>query len=163
MLPRLVSSKPPLTWHHWYVCLTKPRQELFAVRKLEEQGYQVFLPMLVRWERSKNSGWARKPQVMFPRYAFVRCRRVEQSIAPIRSTPGVSGLVAFGNTPATLDDATLDAIRSLAEQRANGDDGPLKGLCGIVSAVAVERVTVLLSLRGREKPVAIPADSLTLA
>lgn len=173
-----MSSKPPLTRHHWYVCLTKPRQELVAVRKLEEQGYQVFLPMLARWERNKKSGWARKLQVMFPRYAFVRCRRVEQSIAPVRSTPGVSGLVAFGNTPATLDEATLDAIRSLAEQRADGDDGiapfrtgdnvviddgPLKGLCGIVSAVAVERVTVLLSLLGREKPVAIPADHLTLA
>lgn len=40
--------------------------------------------------------------------------------------------------------------------------GPLKGLSGIVSLVAEVRVTVLLSLLGREKPVAIPADHLTL-
>ena len=42
-------------------------------------------------------------------------------------------------------------------------NGPLKGLSGIVSAVSAERVTVLLSLLGREKPVAIPIDHVTLA
>ena len=26
----------------WYVCLTKPRREALAVRKLEEQGYGGF-------------------------------------------------------------------------------------------------------------------------
>jgi transcription antitermination factor NusG len=87
--------------------------------------------------------------------------------------------VTFGNVPATLDEATLEAIRSLAEHQARaldetllpfqaGDsvaiaDGPLKGMSGIVSAVAEERVTVMLSLLGREKPVAIPTGHLTLA
>ena len=161
----------------WYVCLTKPRREALAVRKLEEQGYEVFLPLLTQWEK-KKVGWTRKQQVMFPRYGFVRCSRSGQSIAPIRSTPGVTGLVAFGNVPATLQEPTLDAIRSLAERQATvldgeifpfqaGDSveisaGPLKGLSGIVSLVAEVRVTVLLSLLGREKPVAIPADHLTL-
>lgn len=168
----------PLPTRRWYVCLTKPRQEGLAVRKLEEQAYEAFLPMLTRWERKKE-GWAKKQQVMFPRYCFVRCGRPEQSIGPIRSTPGVTGLVAFGSIPATLDEATLEAIRSLVEHQARGreeevfpfqagdsvaiSDGPLKGLSGIVSAVAAERVTVLLSLLGREKPVAIPTDHLTLA
>lgn len=148
------------------------------MRKLEEQGYEVFLPLLTRWDKRKN-GWAKQQQVMFPRYAFLRCGRSEQSIGPIRSTPGVTGLVTFGMIPATLDESTLEAIRSLAEHQARGhaeeafpfqagdsvaiSDGPLKGLSGIVSTVAAERVTVLLSLLGREKPVAIPTDHLTLA
>jgi len=169
----LPSAKP------WYVCLCKPRREALAVRKLEEQGYEVFLPMLTQWQEAR-SGWIRKkPQVMFPRYGFVRCGRPEQSIAPIRSTPGVSGLVRFGAFPATLDDATLAAIRALAESQARAMDeertpfqagdsveiaaGPLKGLSGIVSAVADERVSVMLSLLGREQPVAVPAAHLTLA
>ncbi len=160
----------------WYVCLTKPRREALAVRKLEEQGYEVFLPLLTQWEK-KKAGWTRKQQVMFPRYGFVRCSRSGQSIAPIRSTPGVTGLVTFGNVPATLQEPTLDAIRSLAERQATvleGEEfpfqagdcveisaGPLKGLSGIVSLVAEVRVTVLLSLLGREKPVAILAEHLT--
>ncbi len=162
----------------WYVCLTKPRRETLAVRKLEEQGYEVFLPMLTQWEKTR-AGWTKRQQVMFPRYGFVRCGRPEQSIGPIRSTPGVSGLVSFGAIPATIDEATLAAIRSLAERQARaveekanpfqaGDsveiaDGPLKGMSGIVSAVAEERVTVMLSLLGREKPVAMPAGHVTLA
>lgn len=172
-----MSATPPPSIP-WYVCLTKPRREAFAVRKLEEQGYEVLLPLLTQWQKSRD-GWTKKQQVMFPRYGFVRCGRPGQSIAPIRSTPGVTGLVTFGNVPATLDEATLEAIRSLAEHQARaldetllpfqaGDsvaiaDGPLKGMSGIVSAVAEERVTVMLSLLGREKPVAIPTGHLTLA
>ncbi|EXI76371.1 MAG TPA: transcription termination/antitermination NusG family protein [Candidatus Accumulibacter phosphatis] len=162
----------------WYVCLCKPRRESFAVRKLEEQGYDVFLPLLTQWEKTRD-GWKQQQQVMFPRYCFLRCGRPGQSIAPIRSTPGISGLVRFGNVPATLDEAVLEALRSLTEQQARavagrdcpfraGDtvdiaSGPLKGMSGIVSAVAAERVTVMLSLLGREKPVALPAAHLTLA
>lgn len=162
----------------WYVCQTKPRQEALAARKLAEQGYEVYVPMLARWERKKGA-WNRTEEVMFPRYGFVRCGRAGQSIAPIRSTPGVTGLVTFGTTPATLGDMDVAAIRAIAERGANtlqaqatpfraGEnvavtDGPLKGLAGIVSEIAAERVVVMLTLLGREKPVAIPADHLALA
>jgi len=138
------------------------------VRKLEEQGYEVFLPMFTRWEKTTR-GWSRRQQVMFPRYAFVRCSRSEQSIAPIRSTPGVTGLVKFGNTLAQIGHETLSAIRHLAERQARAadgtgspfqpgevvsvSDGPLKGMSGIVSSIAADRVVVLLKLLGREKPV----------
>jgi transcriptional antiterminator RfaH len=159
----------------WYVCQSKPRQEAKAVERLSEQGYEVYLPMLTRWER-KQGVWIRKEQVMFPRYCFVRCGDAGQSIAPIRSTPGVLGLVRFGNEVATLSDNVVVAIRELAER--NGQvptekpepfpvgtpvavvDGPLKGLSGLVSALADERVAVMLTLLGREKPVLIPADQL---
>ena len=101
--------------HAWYVCQTKPRQENLALRKLEEQGYQVYLPLLAVWKPHKD-GWQKNDQVMFPRYAFVRCARPGQSIAPIRSTPGVTGLVSFGNVPASIDDTLVEAIRQLAEK-----------------------------------------------
>jgi transcriptional antiterminator RfaH len=149
-----------------------------AVRKLEEQGYEVYLPMLARWERKKGA-WHRTEQVMFPRYGFIRCVRPGQSIAPIRNTPGVSGLVTFGTMPATLDETAVEAIRTIAGQGVNtlqgqsapfrvGEnvevaDGPLKGLAGIVSETAQERVVVMLTLLGREKPVAFPANHLALA
>ncbi len=161
----------------WYVCQTKPRQEAKALARLLEQGYTVYLPMLTRWERKKGA-WIRKEQVMFPRYCFVRCGHDGQSIAPIRSTPGVLGLVRFGHDIATLSASVVEAIRELAER--NGEalaenaspfeigtpvavvDGPLRGLSGLVSAIADERVAVLLTLLGREKPILIPADHLAV-
>lgn len=160
---------------NWYVCQSKPRQETKAVEKLCEQGYEVYLPMLTRWER-KQGAWVRKARVMFPRYCFVRCGHAEQSTAPIRSTPGVLGLVRFGNEVATLSDSVLEAIRELAERNGQAlaetpapfpvgmrvavADGPLKGLSGLVSAVADERVAVMLTLLGREKSILIPVDQL---
>jgi transcriptional antiterminator RfaH len=161
----------------WYVCQTKPRQESVAEQKLSEQGYEICLPRLVIWQKKKNK-WCKVKQVMFPRYAFVRCARPGQSIAPIRSTPGVTGLVTFGNVPATIDHALVVAIRKLAEDSDSSDekhempfqvddavlvtDGPLKGVSGIVSAVARERVVVMLTLLGREKPISIPLNQLAL-
>ena len=146
------------------------------MRKLEEQGYEVFLPMFTRWEKTTR-GWSMRQQVMFPRYAFVRCSRSEQSIAPIRSTPGVTGLVKFGNTLAEISQEMVSAIRCLEERQARsvdengspfepGDmvsvsDGPLKGMSGIVSSIAADRVVVLLKLLGREKPVSMPGEHVT--
>ena len=169
------SNLQAVAGHAWYVCQTKPRQENLALRKLEEQGYQVYLPLLAVWKQHKD-GWRKNDQVMFPRYAFVRCARPGQSIAPIRSTPGVTGLVSFGNVPANIDDALVEAIRQLAEKNAHpahqqaspfqiGDsvavtDGPLKGLSGIVSNIAKERVVVMLTLLGREKPIAFPFQQI---
>jgi transcription antitermination factor NusG len=70
------------------------------------------------------------------------------------------------------------AIRKLAEDSDSSDekhempfqvddavlvtDGPLKGVSGIVSAVARERVVVMLTLLGREKPISIPLNQLAL-
>ena len=159
----------------WYVARTKSRREALAARKLREQGYEVYLPMLVRWTR-KRGVWRRDEEVMFPRYGFVRRGRPGQSIAPIRSTPGVAGLVVFGDRPATLSATIVQALRAIADQDASargpqpspfkaGDavaiaDGPFAGLTGIVSRVAEQRVVVLLTLLGRETPVAFPHDQI---
>jgi len=159
----------------WYVCITKPRREHHAVLKLREQGYEVYLPRLTVWTRHKGA-WQRREQIMFPRYLFLRCARPGQGLAAIRNTPGVTGLVRFGLEPATIDAVTLDAIRALERQQALDPDtqanpfqvgarvtladGPLKGLTGIVSRVARERVVVLLALLGGEQPVTVPVDQL---
>jgi transcriptional antiterminator RfaH len=160
----------------WYVCITKPRQEAQAAAKLLEQGYEVWLPMLQHWVRHAGA-WHRKQAVMFPRYAFVRPTREQQSLSPVRSTPGVTGLVTFGPVLACLAADRLKALRAVVAERAAAQpdkplqpgrhvtfaSGPLKGRSGIVSAVAAERVLVLMSLLGREQTVAVQPDALALA
>lgn len=160
----------------WCVCLTKPRQEALAASKLQEQGYEVYLPILARWVR-RARGWCQQPVVMFPRYCFVRPRREDQAIGPIRSTPGVTTLVRFGTIIATLHADKLDVLRQLLDAQAAAspgqpfelgssvvfDSGPLKGAGGIVSDIADERVTVLMSLLGRDQSVTTTAASLACA
>ena len=72
----------------WYVVKSKPRAEREAASQLRAQQYRVVLPELIqprkRWE------------ALFPSYLFVQTVDDNQSIAPIRSTLGVSMLVRFG-------------------------------------------------------------------
>lgn len=159
----------------WYVCLTKPRGEAQAQLHLSEQGYEVYLPRLCLWRRSRGQ-WVRREQAMFPRYLFLRLGHASHGLSPVRSTPGVSSLVRFGERPATLDHATVLAIRDVEQQRRSfidqqstpfraGDcviisEGPLRGLQGIVSAVASERVAVLMSLLGRDQTLNLPMHCL---
>jgi transcriptional antiterminator RfaH len=51
---------------------------------------------------------------LFPRYLFISLDngRQGQNWAPIRSTIGVSGLVTFGSSPAKIDPALIDLLRS---------------------------------------------------
>jgi transcription antitermination factor NusG len=158
------------------VCFTKPRQEHYAAAKLQEQGYEFYLPLLDTWVRQAGA-WHKKQSVMFPRYGFVRPAHAGQSIGPVRNTPGVTTLVRFGYVLAYLSEDRMQALRALVTARCAAMPGqpfeagkqvlfcagPLKGASGIVSSVAAERVTVLLSLLGREQTVAVKGDDLACA
>ena len=160
----------------WFVCFTKPRQEEQALQRLTAQGYEVFLPRLVRWVRHARQ-WQRVSSALFPRYVFVRPGRAQQSLAPVRHTPGVTGLVSFGPELARLSSSGMDALRHLAAalDAASPDQpfqpgtsvvfshGPLQGLQGIVSRVADERVMVMFELLGQPQRVVVPADQLACA
>ena len=168
--------QPVSPFNPWYVCLTKPRQEAYAASKLQEQGFECYLPHLHRWQRLAG-GWKKSTQVMFPRYAFVRPANERQAVGPIRSTPGVSTLVSFGHVLACMPAPLLAALREVEATQAAALQplalapgqrvvlmaGPLKGLEGLVSHVAAQRVSVMLSLLGKEHKVQVSLDSLALA
>lgn len=155
----------------WYVCHTKPRQEARAVENLDRQGYLIWLPQMPAWQRRKT---VLIP--MFPRYLFLRPAHEQQSIAPVRSTLGVLGLVRFGVEAATVRECTLNELRGIeatlreaefesyapfkAGDRVRVMAGPFMGLEGLVSRIAEERVSVLMTLLGREREIELPAADL---
>ncbi len=157
----------------WYVCLTKPRQEAYAVSKLQEQDFAVYLPLHESWVRTASQ-WRKKQSVMFPRYAFVRPTKPGQSIGPVRSTPGVTCMVKFGPVLATLPPQLLAALKQAVALRSlampnqpfvKGQpvlfaSGPLAGMQGIVSSVAAQRVMVLMQLLGQDQNVPVPFQDL---
>jgi transcriptional antiterminator RfaH len=171
-----VQEQPAVPGQPWFVCVTKPRQEHYAASKLQEQGYEFYLPLLDTWVRQAGA-WHKKQSIMFPRYGFVRPSRPGQAIGPVRSTPGVTSLVCFGHVLAWLSAERMDALRTLVAARSCAMPGqpfeagqqvvfcagPLKGASGIVSSVAAERVMVLMSLLGREQTVAVNGNDLVCA
>ena len=159
----------------WYLAYTKPRNEQVAGAQLARQGYAVYLPQYKALKRTPE-GMVAHHSPLFPRYAFFRPGHPGQSIAPVRSTLGVSHVVRFGATPATVDDALVAALRGFEQQREQASPadlsalkagrrvvvcaGPLKGLEGLVSATAGKRITVLLDVLGRQTRVSVPDHQL---
>lgn len=162
----------------WYVVMTKVRQEQLASDNLERQGYAVYLPRIKIIRRLRGRHQARLDP-LFPRYLFVQPGSTAHSIAPVRSTLGVSGIVRFGQTPAILRAQTLRSLRAFeTEQNAAPEaaispiqrgrrvriaEGPLQGMEGLVSEVAQERVVVLMSLLGHDTRVNLSKHQLQLA
>jgi transcriptional antiterminator RfaH len=158
----------------WYLVHTKPSAETVAQANLERQGYESYLPRLVR---SVLRGQQRRERSvpLFPRYLFLRLREGSQPLGPVRSSVGVSGVVRFGPDYAIVPDeaicqlqARADPLTGLhrltpAKPLVSGAavriaSGPFDGLEGIFQREdGAERVIVLLRLLGHDTPVRVPA------
>ena len=161
----------------WYVAYTKPRLELIAQDNLLRQNYQVRLPLVRKVVRRKVS-----IEPLFPRYIFVQPSSPEQSLSPVRSTTGVNSLVRFGMEFAVLAEEKCKAIMDFAQAQQEGGiesllnvhgievgqkvlikTGAFVGLEGLVSAVARDRVVVLMSLLGKDQTLKFDATDLSAA
>lgn len=158
----------------WHLAFTRPAAERVARSHLERQGYGVYLPQL-RQKLLQRGKWCDRITALFPRYVFVQLNPVIQSLAPVRSTVGVVGVVRFGVDYAIVPDPIVERLRAnedpdtrLHRHRASEwfkpgaavriASGAIAGLEGIfVCEDANERVTVLLNMLGRETQVRVDA------
>ena len=170
--PLSTESSAPSTLS-WYLVHTKPRQEEIALANLQRQGYECYLPQM-RIERVRRRKAEVATEPMFPRYLFIRLDSSDQgqSWSPIRSTLGVSRLVTFGQHPARVPDALVEALRQappvqVARLFAPGDvvqvvSGPLQGAQGVVQASDGEqRALVLIELLGQPQRLQLMLDDLS--
>lgn len=97
---------------HWYLIHTKPKQERIALQNLQQQGYVCYMPMFP-CERVRRGSVSVGAEALFPRYLFIQLDTTltSQSWSPIRSTKGVSRLVAFGSQPARVDASIVEYLR----------------------------------------------------
>ena len=163
----------------WYAVFCKPRQETVAEANLANQGFAVYLPRLTS-PRRRAGRWVDTVEPLFPRYLFVAAELEAQSLAPIRSTKGVSGLVRFGDQPAVVPDNLIEALRRREDAAtglhvcarplfAAGDrvkllQGPLAGLEGVFAAETSDlRVIVLMEMLGRLNRLEVSRDWVAAA
>lgn len=165
----------------WFLAYSKPRLEEVALQNLLKQGYEAWCPTIKKVparRRGDASAQLFGQEVLFPRYVFFRPAHAEQSIAPVRSTQGVTSLVRFGVEFARLNHGKLIQIAHWVDQQqglgaaeimglkpgtaVKVTGGPLKGLDALVRMTAADRVIVLLQLIGKDHEVAIPYSELAL-
>jgi transcriptional antiterminator RfaH len=159
----------------WYVAQTKPRQEPLARENLLRQSYRVYLPRLKILKRlRRRQEIALEP--LFPRYLFFQPCDTAHSIAPVRSTLGVTSVVRFGGVPAELGEDRLREIREFERSQNSAEltelsdlqpgktvmvtAGPLAGLQGLVAMVSKQRVIVLMQLLGEDTRVGLAPGAL---
>jgi transcriptional antiterminator RfaH len=160
------------TLQRWFLIFTKPAGEQTAKTHLERQGYRVYYPRL-QCPILRRGRWSERIVALFPRYLFVQLDTRRQSLAPVRSTVGVSCVVCFGQETAPVSDALVEDLIGRADPasgfhrlatgrrlepgaRVNVIAGAFEGLNGVFErAAGGERVVVLLNLLGRTTPVRV--------
>jgi transcriptional antiterminator RfaH len=159
----------------WYLAYTKPKGEILAKDNLLRQGYLVQVPLVRKVARRKVS-----LEPLFPRYIFFKPGSSQQSLAPVRSSLGVTSVVRFGTELAVLSDERCSAIMAYAQGQREGGmaslldvqgirpgrrvlvkSGAFEGLEGLVSMVAKDRVMVLISLLGKEQALGFEPTQLS--
>jgi transcriptional antiterminator RfaH len=154
----------------WYVVQTKPRQEFRALEQLRNQGYECFLPTL-QAEKIRNGKLETSHEPLFTRYLFIQLSSATSNWGPIRSTRGVTHLVAFGGRFASMPDACVEALQSgrpnvqrrLFEpgERVSITYGPFAGLEGIYQLPDGEaRALVLIDLMSQPQKLKFAVDML---
>jgi transcriptional antiterminator RfaH len=157
----------------WYLVHTKPSREETAHLNICRQGYESYLPRLVGAGRFKGR-LVERVVALFPRYLFVRLEEGSQSLAPVRSSVGVSDVVRFGADYAVVPAKVIHDLRAREEpasglHRLVGNERlvrgalvrlstrPFDGLEGVFERHdGAMRVIVLLSLLGQEARVCLP-------
>jgi len=160
----------------WYAIQTKPRQETIAQRHLQRQDFETYLPRILL-RKCRGDKWTRIVEPLFPRYLFIRIDPLETTLAPVRSTRGVTGLVRFGDRLTPVPDGAIDFLRQTENpetQHYHADDwphrsgdavrvleGPFRGLtCVFQAATAEDRALLLIELLGRQSTVDVPMAAI---
>lgn len=155
----------------WYIVVTKPRQEARAYENLENQGGEVFLPML-QTEVIKQGRRTLKSEPLFPNYLFLRLDKDSPLFAKIRSTFGVNKLLSFGGNPVTIDSRLIEDLRLRtttgsnlpqfkAGQKVELKEGPFRHYQALFKGYkGEERAVILLTLLGQQNELIVELAEL---
>lgn len=150
----------------WYVLRSKPNREEALWREVDARGYQSFYPH-VRVQPANPRAHRVRPY--FPGYLFVQANLADVGNSVFAWMPYSQGLVAFGEEPAEVPEALVQAIRRRVEETnltggekvvglARGDrviiqGGPFDGYGAVFDACVQgqERVRVLLKILQAEQ------------
>ena len=169
--PQILPTDRPF----WFCLRAQTKREHFAAIGLRKQ-YQItcFAPRL-RMRKLTRRGAVWFVEAMFPGYFFAQFDYVTER-RRVEHAPGVRGLLQFGDRLATIDSATIDALRQRMEaeelvtldpeikvgQEVQIAHGPLQGLEVLVTQLlpASERVRVLLEFLGRSLQMEVSKEAL---
>ena len=148
----------------WYIAQFRPNSHKIAVRNLERQGFETFLPMheVTRRTAVKLETVIRP---LFTGYMFVACNPDQAPWRQINSTYGISRMPSFAKRPKPMPAALITGLRARCDnvgkvmplkyfeagQSVEIHSGPFSNFIATVEQMTSDaRVWVLLDFMGKE-------------
>lgn len=147
----------------WFCLSAQPKHEHIAAARLRQlEEIEVFCPR-IRFRRNTRRGAVWFSEALFPGYLFARFD-FQARFRQVRSSPGVRGIVHFGEKYPVIAPEIVDEVRRhvsdgetiISPELAVGDSvtiagGMFHGLNSVIHQLlpARERVCVLLDFLGR--------------
>ena len=144
----------------WFVIMSKPNQELKAMKNLKNQDFDVFCPYF-----EKECGVTFKPstikEFLFPSYIFVKLSLENYKWLKIKYTLGVKKLLSAGSVPSKINKSFVENLMKSSnedgllnnsffsfkpKQKIIVTKGPFRKVLGeVICLVGDNRVKVLLN------------------
>lgn len=100
---------------HWVAIYTNSRAEKRTAQHLSEQGFEAYLPMLVKLHQWSDR-WKHVEVPLIPSYIFVKIRA--KDVVPLRNSAGVSHIISWHGTPAIIPDSEINAMKRMVDSAA---------------------------------------------
>ena len=161
----------------WFILQFKPNSHHQAVKNLNQQGFETFLPLNDTTSR-KASRFVTRTKPLFPGYMFISFDKTEPKWHKINNTYGVSRLITFNSIlksiPTTFVENLMrryDLLGNLlsVEKLKKGDQvkilkGPFANFIATVEKYEDDqRIWVLMDLMGRKSKIQTTSDKLQLS
>ena len=164
----------------WYVIHTysgyenavKTSIEKFVTgRGMEDKILRMEIPMETVTEVTESGTTKEVERKVFPGYVLIKMVMTDDTWHLVRNVRGVTGFVGSANKPIPLSEEEVVAMgmekHEIVVNYNVGDhvkivDGPLASFTGIVEEIEPEknRVSVMVSMFGRETPVELELDQV---
>ena len=159
--------------NNWFVIMTKPNQELKAIKNLRNQNFEIFCPYFEK-ETEERFNSSNTKEFLFPSYIFVKFNLNNYQWLKIRNTLGVKKLLSNGPTPSKIDKTFVENLIEMSDkngllnsnffsfrpkQKIVVTKGPFKKFYGeVISIIGNERVKILLDCINNYKTLVLNKD-----
>ncbi|MDB4191234.1 transcriptional activator RfaH [Amylibacter sp.] len=160
----------------WFVLQFKPNSHHQAIKNLNQQGFETFLPFHSITSR-KATRFISTTKPLFPGYMFIKFDRAESEWHKINNTYGVSRLITFNSILKSIPNKFIDNLmkrydtsgKLLPMQKLKKGDlvkvleGPFANFIAIIETYETDdRIWILMDLMGRKTKIQTPSDTLQL-
>jgi transcriptional antiterminator RfaH len=163
--------------NEWYALQFKLNSHNVAVKNLNRQGFETFLPLYNITSR-KASRFMNSVRPLFPGYMFINFNKADTKWHKINNTHGVSRLVTFNSILKPIPTIFVDNLMMRYDRLGNllpvdklkKDDrvkvlkGPFANFIATVETYKTEdRIWVLMDLMGRQTKIKTHTENLQLS